>query len=74
MAIAAIDVYYYSNQARAACIVFNTWSSDTANQVYAREISGVEPYQPGEFYKRELPPVLKILELVNLSTGRSIDY
>src|SRR5881398_2810037 len=68
MAIAAVDVYYENDRATAACVVFNTWSSAEVNSTYLAESGAIKRYQPGEFFKRELPPILKVLELVNLSS------
>src|SRR3954465_2640686 len=68
MPIAAVDVHYDHDRARAACVLFDTWSSDKVSDTYNAEIHPIEPYRPGEFFKRELPPILKVLELVNLSS------
>jgi len=68
MAIAAVDVYYHNDRARAACVLFDSWSSDQVRDTYGVEIQAIQPYKPGEFFKRELPPILKVLELVNVSS------
>lgn len=58
----AVDVYYLrSGEARAAAVV----AADAAfSQVLAEHttvVPGAPPYQPGEFYRRELPPVRAVL-------------
>jgi deoxyribonuclease V len=59
--IACFDVQYYDTSANAAVLIFNTWESEISvyeNQIYLNEING---YEPGSFYKRELPPLLELL-------------
>jgi deoxyribonuclease V len=58
----AVDVRYSEWQAIAAGVLFRDWTDD----VPARElVSVLEPpaaYEPGEFYRRELPCILQLLE------------
>lgn len=59
---AAVDVYYpASGGARAALVL----ASDAAFSVYVCEktafVEHVAPYRPGEFYRRELPPLRAVL-------------
>jgi deoxyribonuclease V len=60
---AAVDVHYLrSGGARAAAVV----AADALfSQVLAQHtavVPEVSPYQPGEFYRRELPPLRAVLE------------
>jgi deoxyribonuclease V len=60
--IVAVDVHYGVDHATAAGVAFHAWADATA----ALEIvvpCKAEPaaYEPGEFYKRELPHILAIL-------------
>lgn len=57
----AIDVYYENDIAYVAGIVFNDWL-DTGCPNYKTKVVGVEKYTPGEFYRRELPCILKLIE------------
>jgi len=59
--IACIDVDYRAGEAVAACVVFDSWTSDTSRHEAVARIGEVKPYQPGEFYKRELPCILVVL-------------
>jgi deoxyribonuclease V len=62
--LACVDVDYRGEQAMAACVLFGAWQDEApAREVVAR-ISGVAPYVPGEFYRRELPCLLAVLEQV----------
>ena len=53
-----LDVHYAAPSIRAAALVFEDWRSDTAAETAVIEIaSEPQPYAPGAFYKRELPPL-----------------
>jgi len=69
--ILAIDIHYKETYAKAVCVAFD-WTDETPQKVYIDTISEVEPYIPGEFYKRELPCVLKILAQVTLEDIEAI--
>lgn len=60
----AIDVQYEKNSALAAGIIFEHWESDIVFKKVVKEIKHVEPYEPGSFYKRELPCILALLEII----------
>ncbi|AFM24659.1 endonuclease V [Desulfomonile tiedjei] len=63
--IAAVDVHYHSaGGATAAVIVFRDWREDRAEAEFLENIAQVEPYVPGNFYKRELPCLLPVLQKV----------
>lgn len=63
--IAALDVHYTSTAAHAAAIVFNTWHSTTWVARHTAVESPVGEYEPGKFYLRELPPLLKVIRLLS---------
>jgi deoxyribonuclease V len=48
----------------AACIVFSDWTSPTSAAEHVVQIAEVAEYESGQFYKRELPCVLAVLERV----------
>ncbi|MEN0053310.1 MAG: endonuclease V [Mucilaginibacter sp.] len=64
--ILAIDVYYRSNDAKAVAVLFN-WDDAANQQVIVEIIDDAAEYIPGEFYKRELPCILKLLEKIDLN-------
>ncbi len=64
MTIAFLDVDYRADGARAACLLAASWSAATASSVHAQDIASVEPYEPGAFYRRELPCLLSVLALL----------
>lgn len=61
---ACIDVAYTDTTALAACVLFENWSDAIAVRELTVPVSSIEPYVPGEFFRRELPCILKVLEAV----------
>ena len=62
--IAAADVHYFKNWAVAGAILFQHWRSERPEIAVREPLAKIEPYEPGHFYKRELPCLLKVLERV----------
>ncbi|MCA6392174.1 MAG: endonuclease V [Cytophagales bacterium] len=60
----AFDTYYHSNTAKTVCICFLNWQDTTPTVVYSELRLGIEQYFSGEFYKRELPCILSLLEKI----------
>ena len=65
--ILAVDVQYTNNQAFVSAITFNDWGAKEPINEYETTLNKVEKYVPGQFYKRELPCILKLLNEYNLS-------
>ena len=60
--LACVDVDYRDgDEAVAACLVFEAWSDPEPLERHAVRVPDVEPYQPGAFFRRELPCVLAVL-------------
>jgi len=66
--ILVFDVYYQETTAKSVCLCFENWTDDKASQIITETIEGVAAYESGEFYKRELPCILKVLEKIDHST------
>ncbi len=63
--IACTDVHYREDGAVAACILFHRWDDErVAHEIVAR-ITEVNAYEPGKFYRRELPCLLKVLQRID---------
>ncbi|MFO7760295.1 MAG: endonuclease V [Thermodesulfobacteriota bacterium] len=60
--IIAVDVDYRDQGASIAGVAFENWADENDSGVFKIELSEVEEYIPGEFYRRELPCILKLLE------------
>lgn len=66
--ILAVDVQYEDLAANTACVGFLTWSdANSTLETLERSESAPEPYEPGQFYKRELPHLLRVMEVVRRS-------
>ena len=69
--ILAVDVYYKENVAKAASVLFD-WDSETPHEVASVYIDNVEEYTSGEFYKRELPCIISLLNQIDLKKVEAI--
>ncbi|RZJ89009.1 MAG: endonuclease V, partial [Hymenobacter sp.] len=66
--ILALDVAYTGDtQGHAVAIAFPTWAAAAAAATYAVTVAPIAAYEPGAFYKRELPCLLAVLAQVNLA-------
>lgn len=59
--ILAVDVSYRQQQALAAGVRFHAWEAREPAETLTLPYDVVAPYVPGQFYKRELPPILALL-------------
>ena len=61
--ITFVDVSYSGSMAFAACVTIDSWKNTARRKVYLTgPIPVTEPYRPGQFYRRELPCILRALE------------
>jgi deoxyribonuclease V len=60
--IACLDVHYQDSAARGACILVEDWASAKPVAQITERFEDIEPYVPGQFYRRELPCLLTLLE------------
>jgi len=65
--IIAIDVHYRAGIAKTVSIEFDNWSAIKPSQTHIIEIPETAEYVPGQFYKRELPCILEVLKLSDLT-------
>ncbi|RQP23048.1 endonuclease V [Piscinibacter terrae] len=59
---ACLDVQYTDTHAHAAGLVFWDWGSAQVQARFTSATAAVQDYQPGEFYKRELGPLMSIVD------------
>ncbi len=69
--ILAIDVHYRDDRAYCIGVLFE-WRDDEPRQIIKEIVSPIAPYVPGEFYRRELPCLLKVISHVELSSLAAI--
>jgi deoxyribonuclease V len=70
--ILATDVYYEDKKAKAVGVLFNDWKDEVPSQIIAKHIGNVENYESGNFYKRELPCLIQLLEDIDLKKINTI--
>ncbi len=59
--ILAVDVNYRAGEARVAGVAFESWIDSESLASYSSTVESVNDYEPGSFYRRELPCILKLL-------------
>lgn len=64
--IVALDVHYDENKslAVAAAVVFANWDDAAPAAEYTAVVDHIQPYTPGEFFRRELPCLLAVLNRI----------
>ena len=60
----AFDSYYSEDKAKTVCLAFKDWSDSKPTNIYEEITSGIAEYEPGAFYKRELPCILSLLDKI----------
>jgi len=65
----AVDAHYQAARAQVAGVAFERWSSAIPQAVYLSRVTGAHTYVPGQFYRRELPGILTLLQEHALSPG-----
>lgn len=66
--ILAFDTYYFDNKAKTVGIAFREWGAVQPEQVYSETLEDIAEYEPGAFYKRELPCIVSLLKQVDFQT------
>ena len=66
MPIGCFDVHYKDPRAAVACVVLSSWQSSEPAECIVKTVDGVMPYEPGAFYRRELPCIEAVLTELNL--------
>lgn len=67
----ALDVHYKAQFAKVVGMLFD-WNDEQAQQTFVEHTNEVQAYIPGEFYKRELPCLLQVIEKINPETLEAI--
>lgn len=70
--ILAVDTHYTDDRAHTVGILFEAWTDARPTQVISAWREGIAAYEPGQFYKRELPCILDLLQQVDLSPLEAI--
>src|SRR5262245_37228231 len=59
--IACTDVHYTNTHAIAGCILFHDWCDAHSDLAITERVDEPAPYEPGRFYRRELPALLSVI-------------
>ncbi|AKJ06704.1 endonuclease V [Archangium gephyra] len=59
--LACMDVDYRTEVTVAACVLFRDWADAAEASHLVERGPPAEPYEPGQFFRRELPHLLKVL-------------
>lgn len=70
--ILAFDTYYLEGKARTACLAFKDWKDKSPNEIFTETLDIPGEYESGEFYKRELPCILSLLDKIEESEIEAI--
>lgn len=62
----AIDAYYLNGICYVVGGIFNKWKDEHVSKFIYADVKVESEYIPGEFYKRELPGIMKLLEQIDL--------
>jgi deoxyribonuclease V len=60
--ILSVDVDYRDTGAFVAGISFHDWEDEKESGIFSSTLKNIDEYLPGQFYRRELPCILKLLE------------
>ena len=63
----AIDAYYNNGICHVVGGIFENWTDEHVLKFIYADVKVDSDYIPGEFYKREMPGILKLLEQVDLN-------
>jgi deoxyribonuclease V len=67
MTIFTVDVDYRETHAIAAGVMFANWEDSIPINQFVTQVDNIAEYEPGHFYKRELPCLLKLLNQLDTS-------
>ena len=65
--ILAVDVDYRDRGASIAGIAFENLEDEDESGIFKSQLHGIEEYVPGEFFRRELPCILKLIQEHNIN-------
>ncbi len=64
--ILAIDIHYKNEYAKNVGVLFE-WEDEVPSEIVVTQTKDVEEYIPGQFFKRELPCLLDVIDQIDLS-------
>lgn len=70
--IIAVDVFYEENQAKAVGVIFQSWEDSEPLEIITSYTENPHEYEPGFFYKRELPCIRELMKLTDINQIHTI--
>jgi deoxyribonuclease V len=70
--ILAFDTHYQNGQAKTVCIAFEQWTDAEPVHIFTSVMPEPAPYEPGAFYKRELPCILQLYNSIPVTGVHTI--
>jgi deoxyribonuclease V len=64
--LVCVDVDYRDDATVAGCVLFRSWADDSPTEQLLAFEGQAKPYLPGQFYLRELPPIVAVLGQVKV--------
>lgn len=64
--ILAFDTHYLDGKAKTVCLAFHDWTDEAPAQTFTETSDTVAEYEPGAFYKRELPCITSLLSKIDV--------
>ena len=64
--IYAFDALYKGDTGKIVCLGFNSWEDSSFQVEIIKHISPIAEYEPGSFYKREMPCIMEVLKDIEL--------
>ena len=69
--ILALDVHYREEKTKSVGVLFH-WEDAVPQDILIEYLDEVQAYIPGQFYKRELPCLVKIIEKIDIDKLEAI--
>ncbi|WP_427180540.1 endonuclease V [Paenibacillus sp. TC-CSREp1] len=70
--IIAVDVYYEEDQAKSVGVIFESWDDSKPLDVITSYTENPHEYEPGFFYKRELPCIRELMKHTDINQIHTI--
>ena len=64
--ILAVDVYYQENRAKSVGVLFCNWEDTEPLKIISDFYDNPLEYEPGAFYKRELPCIMNLIQYLDI--------
>ncbi|WP_366292094.1 endonuclease V [Paenibacillus sp. AN1007] len=70
--IIAVDVYYEENRAKSVGVIFQNWEDAEPLDIITSYTGNPHEYEPGSFYKRELPCIRELMKNTDINEIHTI--